>query len=129
MDLQKQSSEKIRDCISHNLEFIHNTLLFLLFIFLQQKMKGLLARNPEDSYDENAIKTIYVSGIKDSTTTDAITYFFENKKRTGGGNLREGKEGFKKLSETVARLTFVSSKGIVNSVSYILIQSAFGSYL
>ena len=86
-------------------------------------MKGLLASNPEDIEDE--VKTIYVSGLKDSTSKDAITFFFENKKRTGGGDLCEGKEGFKRLSPTVARLTFVSSKGIVNSVSYILIQSAF----
>ena len=71
-----------------------------------------------DMISEDAVKTIYVSGIKDSTSKDAITYFFENKKRTGGGDLCEGKEGFKRLSSTVALLTFVSSKGIVNSVSY-----------
>ena len=71
-----------------------------------------------DSRSEDALQTIYVSGLKDSTTIDAITFFFENKKRTGGGDLYEGKEGFKRLSPTVARLKFVSSKGIVNSVSY-----------
>ena len=86
-------------------------------------MKGLLASNPEDIEDE--VKTIYVSGLKDSTSKDAITFFFENKKRTGGGDLCEGKEGFKRLSPTVARLTFVSSKGIVKSVSDIIMQSAF----
>ena len=39
----------------------------------------------------------------------------ENTKRSGGGDLREGKEGFKRLFPTVARLTFVSSRGIVFS--------------
>ena len=63
----------------------------------------------------SAVTTIYVSGIKDSTTKDSITLFFETNKRSGGGNLCEGKEGYKRLSATVARLTFVSSKG--NSVS------------
>ena len=62
---------------------------------------------PKDA--ENA--TIYVSGLKESTTKDAVTLFFENKRRTGGGDLREGKEGYKRISDTVARLTFESSKG------------------
>ena len=75
-------------------------------------MEGLLANNAEDIEDEHGVKTIYVSGLRDSTTTDAITFFFENKKRTGGGELCDGKEGFKRLSPTVARLTYVSSKGI-----------------
>ena len=61
---------------------------------------------PEDS--GNA--TIYVSGLKESTTKDAVTLFFENKKRTGGEDLCEGKEGYKRMSDTVARLTFESSK-------------------
>ena len=77
-----------------------------------------------DSRSEDAVKTIYVSGLKDSTSQDAITYFFENKKRTGGGALCGRKERFKRLSPTVARLTFDSSKGIVNSVSDIIMQSA-----
>ncbi|CAB4032729.1 Hypothetical predicted protein, partial [Paramuricea clavata] len=67
---------------------------------------------PEDS--ANAVKIIYVSDIKDSTTEDSITLFFENKKRSGGGNLCEGKEGYKRLTATVARLTFVSSKDAQN---------------
>ena len=71
--------------------------------------------NTEDADEKDAVKTIYVSDLKDSTTTDAITFFFENTKRSGGGDLREGKEGFKRLSPTVARLTFVSSRGIVFS--------------
>ena len=73
--------------------------------------------NQEDSQPEdaaNAVKTIYISDIKDSTTEDFITLFFENRKRSGGGDLCDGKEGYKRLSATVARLTFVSSKG--NSV-------------
>jgi hypothetical protein len=67
--------------------------------------------NQEDA--ANVVTTIYVSDIKDSTTEDSITLFFENKKRSGGGDLCERKEGYKRLSATVARLTFVSSKGIV----------------
>lgn len=73
------------------------TYTYLLFSFNQAK---------------DAPNTILVSGIKESTTQDVITYFFENKERTGGGKLREGKKGFKRLSSTVARLIFVSSKGI-----------------
>ena len=74
--------------------------------------------NQEDSQPEDAasaVKTIYVSDIKDSTTEDSITLFFGNTKHSGGGDLCEGKEGYKRFSETVARLTFVSSKG--NSVT------------
>ena len=67
--------------------------------------------NQEDA--ANVVTTIYVSDIKDSTTEDSITLFFENKKRSGGGDLCEDKERYKRLSATVARLTFVSSKGIV----------------
>lgn len=59
---------------------------------------------------EEVAKTIYVSGIGDSTTENTIMDFFENK-RAGGGDLREGKEGFKRLSPTVVRLTYISSKG------------------
>jgi hypothetical protein len=55
--------------------------------------------------------TIYVSGLKERTTEDAVTLFFENKRRSGGGDLREGKEGYKRISPTVARLTYVSPKG------------------
>ena len=100
-----------------------------LFIFLKQKKHrppaSSLKENPkhsppEDTVSEDAFTTIYVSDLKDSTTTDAITYFFENKKRTGGGDLREGKEGFKRLSPTVARLTFVSSQGIVSVIVFII---------
>ena len=70
--------------------------------------------NEGDSQPEDAGNaTIYVSGFKESSTKDAITLFFENKRRTGGGELCEGKEGYKRLSATVARLTFVSSKGNV----------------
>ena len=73
-----------------------------------------MVHNQEDSQPEDAasaVKTIYVGGIKESTTEDSITLFFENKKRSGGGELCEGKEGYKRLSATVARLTYVSSKG------------------
>lgn len=60
---------------------------------------------------EDTVTTIYVSGFKETTSQDAISMFFESKKRSGGGDLREGENGFKRLSPTVARLTFVSSKG------------------
>jgi hypothetical protein len=66
---------------------------------------------PEDA--AGTVRTIYVSGFKDSTTEASITLFFENKKRSGGGDLCEDKEAYKRLSATVARLTYVSSKGIV----------------
>ena len=70
--------------------------------------------NKEDSQPEDTGNaTIYVSGFKESSTKDAITLFFENKKRSGGGDLCEDKEGYKRLSATVARLTFVSTKGNV----------------
>ena len=99
-----------------------------LFIFKQKKLRSSASSlkdnlkdcPPEDIVSDDALKTIYVSDLKDSTTTDAITYFFENKKRTGGGDLREGKEGFKRLSPTVARLTFVSSQGIVLVIVFII---------
>ena len=69
--------------------------------------------NEEDSQPEDAGNaTIYVSGIKESTSEDTIIYFFENKK-SGGGDLCEGEEGYKRLSATVARLTFVASKSNV----------------
>ena len=68
--------------------------------------------NEEDSQPEDAGNaTIYVSGFKESTTKYAITLFSENKRRSGGGDLCEGEGGYKRLSATVARLTFVSSKG------------------
>ena len=63
---------------------------------------------------DEVAKTIYVSGIGDSTTESTIVNFFENKRATGGGYLRGGylsKKGFKRLSPTVVRLTYVSSKG------------------
>ncbi|XP_046856480.1 uncharacterized protein LOC124449563 isoform X3 [Xenia sp. Carnegie-2017] len=64
--------------------------------------------------DDEDKATIYVSGFKESCTKDSITLFFENKRRCGGGGLREGKKGFTRLSPTVARLTFVSSKDAEN---------------
>jgi hypothetical protein len=73
----------------------------------------------EDSEAEDAGNaTIYVSGLRKETTKDAVTLFFENKKRSGGGELCEGpgEEGYKRVSPTVACLTFVSSKGAVNSL-------------
>jgi hypothetical protein len=91
---------------------------YLLDYYLEQKQEGSAAASamdnqrrsqPEDT--ASAVKTIYVSDIKDSTTEDSITLFFENKKRSGGGDLCDGKEGYKRLSATVARLTFISSKG------------------
>ena len=59
--------------------------------------------------------TIYVSGLKESMNDETIALLFENKRRTGGGELRDGKEGFERLSPTVARLTYVSSKGNVET--------------
>ena len=76
----------------------------------------------EDSEPQDAGNaTVYVSGLKESTTTDTVTLFFENKKRSGGGKLCEGKEGYKRISNTVARLTFVSSKG--NWIKCIICQA------
>ena len=81
-----------------------------------QTIKFLQARlvEKEDARckeNENEVKTIFVSGLKETTTKDSICLFFENKRRTGGGDLCEGKEGYKRISLTVACLTFVSSKG------------------
>ncbi|XP_028411312.1 uncharacterized protein LOC114533887 isoform X2 [Dendronephthya gigantea] len=64
--------------------------------------------------EENGVKTIYVSGIKETTTEDLICLFFENKRRTGGGELCEGNQGYKRISPTVARLTFLRSKAVQN---------------
>ncbi|XP_046856440.1 uncharacterized protein LOC124449537 isoform X2 [Xenia sp. Carnegie-2017] len=64
--------------------------------------------------DDEDKPTIYVSGFKESCTKDSITLFFENKRRCGGGELREGKKGFTRLSPTVARLTYVSSEDAEN---------------
>ena len=93
-----------------------------LLVSLKQKKDRPPASSSKDNrkdspanHTESENATIYVSGIKDSSTTDAISFFFENKKRTGGGELCEGKKGFKRLSPTVARLTFVSAKGIIFS--------------
>ena len=74
----------------------------------------------EDSEPEDpGNATIYVSGLKESTTKDAVTLFFENKRRTGGGDLCEEK-GYKRISATVARLTYVSSKGNwINCIIYV----------
>jgi hypothetical protein len=98
----------------------------IYLIYLKQKQEGIsVMDNQEDSQPEdtaNAVKTIFVSDIKDSTTEDSITLFFENRKRSGGGDLCEGKEKYKRLSATVARLTFISSKG--NSVSISLVSSS-----
>ncbi|XP_046856473.1 protein mono-ADP-ribosyltransferase PARP9-like isoform X2 [Xenia sp. Carnegie-2017] len=64
--------------------------------------------------DDEDKATIYVSGLKESTIDETIILFFENKRRTGGGELRDGKEGFERLSPTVARLTYASSKDAEN---------------
>ncbi|XP_046838994.1 uncharacterized protein LOC124433277 [Xenia sp. Carnegie-2017] len=64
--------------------------------------------------DDEDKATIYVSGFKESCTNDSITLFFENKRRCGGGELRDGKKGFTRLSPTVARLTYVSLKDAEN---------------
>ena len=52
----------------------------------------------ENSEPEDARNgTGYVSGLKESTTNDAVTLFFENTRRTGGEDLREEK-GYKRIS-------------------------------
>ena len=109
------TNKKVR---AHNSYTTHKTLYLYLSTSLKQKKESPPFDNAEDSHvkdtePEDAVKTIYVSGINGSTPTETIAYFFENKKRTGGGELCEGEEGFKRLSPTAARLTFVSSKGIV----------------
>ena len=93
----------------------HKYIYLYSFISLKQENVSPLVDSHAYNRSEDAAKTIYVSGLKNSTTTDFITFFFENKKRTGGGELCEGEEGFKRLSPTVAKLTFVSAKGIVFS--------------
>ncbi len=96
-----------------------STMQRLYLLYLKQKQERPAVDNKEDSQPEGAGNaTIYVSGFKESSTKDAITLFFENKRRSGGGDLCEGKEGYKRMSPTVARLTFVASKGnlILNCV-------------
>ena len=84
--------------------FRHNVIhVWHYFIYFAQD-------SATDGEDTEA--TIYVSGFKGTTSRDAISMFFESKKRSGGGELCEGEKEFKRLSPTVARLTFVSSKGI-----------------
>jgi hypothetical protein len=97
----------------YNLYFGSNCRFFSYLIYFKQKQKILALDNEVDSQPEDAGNaTIYVSGIKESTSEDTITLFFESKK-SGGGDLCEGEEGYKRLSATVARLTFFSSKGNV----------------
>ena len=73
----------------------------------------MLESEEESELEDDENRTIYVSGLKESTTEDAVTLFFENRRRSGGGDLCEGKERYKRISPTVACLTFVSSKGDV----------------
>ena len=73
-----------------------------------KKQHSLVVEESEPKISGNG--TGYVSGLKESTTKDAVTLFFQNKKRTGGGDLCEGKEGCKRISDTIARLEFDSSK-------------------
>ncbi|XP_028411310.1 uncharacterized protein LOC114533885 isoform X2 [Dendronephthya gigantea] len=67
-------------------------------------------KREDEAAENNGVKTIYVGGIKETTTKDSVCLFFENKRRTGGGELCEGNQGYKRISPTVARLTFLSSK-------------------
>ena len=73
--------------------------------------------------EEYGVKTIYVSGIKETTTKDSVCLFFENKRRTGGGELCDSKQGYKRISPTVARLTFLSSKGSSTTSSLYFFES------
>jgi hypothetical protein len=66
---------------------------------------------PEDA--ANKVTTTVVNSINISTPKKPMTLSFESKRRSGSGDLRKGKEGFKRLSPTFSRLAFVSSKGIV----------------
>ena len=97
---------------------IHFTAQFILCVIFsnKRKMQNIVLGNNDnvDSFqaeDDEDKATIYVSGFKESCTKDSITLFFENKRRCGGSELREGKKGFTRLSPTVARLTYVSLKG------------------
>ena len=72
-----------------------------------------------DSSD--VVKTLCVSGIKDSSTDDAITLLFQNKRRSRGGELCPGERGFKRISRSVACLTFRFSKGIVDFLNFVIV--------
>ena len=97
------------------------TVLFIvsMIAFVQENENSASCNNDDvDSVSTEHDKqkaTIYVSGLKESCTEELITLLFENEKKCGGGYLRDGKEGFERLSPTVARLTYVSPKGNVET--------------
>jgi hypothetical protein len=86
-------------------------------IYLKQGQGSPAVDKQEDSRPEDAankVTTTFVNSINISTPKNPMTLSFESKRRSGGGDLRKGKEGFKRLgSPTFSRLAFVSSKGIV----------------
>ena len=90
-------------------------------IYLKQKQDYPAENKQGDAHLPDAVKTIFVSGIKETTTHDAVTMFFQNKRRSRGGELCPGEEGYKRLSLTVARLTFLSSKGTITIFLYTIV--------
>ncbi|XP_028391015.1 protein mono-ADP-ribosyltransferase PARP14-like [Dendronephthya gigantea] len=114
------SVEDARRVLSHPMQTIENRKVEIQNYevwFTEKKKQEETAEEREDgrrNEDENGVKTIFVSGIKKETTKDSICLFFENKRRTNGGDLCEGKEGYKRISPTVARLTFVSPEDVQN---------------
>ena len=101
--------------------FILSVIDIIQIIYLTQKRDDPYEDNQDGSHLENAFRTILVTGIKETTTQDAVTMFFQNKRRSRGGELCPGEEGYKRLSYTVARLTFLSSKGIITIYFSILL--------
>ena len=69
----------------------------------------------------DVVRTLCVSGIKDSSTDDAIILLFQNKRRSCGGELCPGERGFKRISPSVACLTFRFSKGIVDFLNFVIV--------
>ena len=111
---KKRHSVLLHGCLEFTVTHIQTTTIYpYSFISLKQENVSPLVDSHAYNRSEDAAKTIYVSGLKNSTSQDSISYFFENKKRTGGGDLCERKIGFMRTSPTRARLKFVSSKGII----------------
>lgn len=54
-------------------------------------MDGQKVKKEADEESLGSLCTIEVSGFKDTTSKDSVEFYFENNKRSGGGNVEEVK--------------------------------------
>ena len=81
-----------------------------LTFYVQSKQLFLLQTPPKPANDKpiiGEIKTVIVTGISSHTTDSTLQFFFENKKRSGGGDI----ESFQRTEPQVAYITFTSAQG------------------